>query len=411
MPAVRSAAKLTLTGPYGVLHLPIRRERQIDDGSHMTARSLAISCLLGTEALLLAQRPDALRFGGRIVDVLGDPVPAAAIELVIDGRVAQRTFADGEGIYQLAATAGDLLVHARGKARIRLPWRGPTTARVRNVVLQDAARLTGIVRDHRNRPLANAYVVAAYAEGSRRTRSDGRGRYQFDGVPLTRVIVSALGTSTFAQQTVRLTGSSVCDLRLPIEGIPMRTVQVAGLPAAAVRDAFVDVVTPNMALLPDRGRTSLRADGSAEFMLTSFALVQAHAPGHRLTPRGRLVSGTTDAVRFVAHPAPEPGVRLRGKVRVARGPIPAGEQLVVRDVHGTDLAVATIDDRGSLPNRDAADPRPVVPHRRAVRPLGDHRRGAHGPRRLHVAAHRRSGGQDRAVAATDARLALLGRRR
>ena len=70
---------------------------------------------------------------GRVVDVLGEPIPAALVEVIVDGRIAQVAHTDGEGIYLIPKMPRDvthLQISADGKASTLLPWRGVLTPAV-----------------------------------------------------------------------------------------------------------------------------------------------------------------------------------------------------------------------------------------------------------------------------------------
>ncbi|MBL8756725.1 MAG: carboxypeptidase regulatory-like domain-containing protein, partial [Planctomycetes bacterium] len=141
-----------------------------------TARPF-LGFLFATGGLLMGQDGTRL-LEGRVVDVLGDPIPAATVQLVANGRPPRTATTDGEGVYRLRApTSGALLlVSARGKVTERLAWRGIATPNVRNLVLEDAAVLRGRVTNALGERVAQALVVAAANTASATTMTDADGR-------------------------------------------------------------------------------------------------------------------------------------------------------------------------------------------------------------------------------------------
>lgn len=296
---------------------------------------------------------DALTFVGRVVDVLGEPVPAARIELVRDDRVAAATATDGEGVYRLGrvpAAGGDLHVSAPGKTRVVLPWRGPTTPRTRHVTLMDGGVLSGTVVDAAGRPLAGATVAVASRVHSQCTTTDAAGRFELGGVPLHRVELRAFCERGAVARSLRLVGDTRCELQLPAASPELRRVTVSGLPAAAIAGASVQVFCPTLALLPNRGRAPLREDGTAELLLEDWSLVEVVAPGFATEPRGRLARGGGPTLEFrcslgdgTAAAAP---TRLTGRLRDARGRPVRDAQLTLRNCRGRDIGLAAVDADG-----------------------------------------------------------------
>ena len=132
---------------------------------------LPVVVILATTTMALGQ--SAI---GRIVDVRGEPIPAALVQVVVDGKTVARSYADGEGIYLIPAmpeSGATLRIGARGKASTELQWRGHRTPRVRNATLRDAGKLHGRVTEQTGQPIAGVDVIAVFGNDSLRTKTDG----------------------------------------------------------------------------------------------------------------------------------------------------------------------------------------------------------------------------------------------
>ncbi|HEX5053241.1 MAG TPA: carboxypeptidase-like regulatory domain-containing protein [Planctomycetota bacterium] len=263
---------------------------------------------------LPAQDPPSLQ--GRVVDVLGDPVPVATIELVVAGRVVARTTCDGDGVFHLRASAerAELRVGAAGKAQLRLPWLGHTSARVRNFTLEDASRLQGRVADAAGAAVAGATVVVVAGDYSAEVTSDAQGTYELAAVPLRRAVVRATKRSSLAERSVRLLADTRCDLTLPARGEGTRVVHVKGLPAEVIPMAHVAIISTEMTRLGNGGRVPLRADGTAEFHPTCTSFVQFSAPGFTAIPDGYLLTGGDAPIEFRVQPSEPTRTTLSGQV-------------------------------------------------------------------------------------------------
>lgn len=288
---------------------------------------------------------------GRVVDVLGEPVPAARIELIREDRVAAATATDGEGIYRLGrvpTAGGDLHVSAPGKTRAVLRWRGPMTPRTRHVTLHDGAVLSGIFVDAAGRPVAGATVAVANRLDALQTTTDAAGRFEFGGVPLSRVELRGCTDQGFVSRSLRLVGDTQCELRLPAAGPELRRVSVTGLPAAAIAGASVRVFSPTLALLPNQGRAPLRADGTAELILEEWSLVEVVAPGFATEPRGRLARGGGPTLEFCCrHGETEAAeTTLTGQLRDSRGRPLRNAQLALRNCRGREIGLAAVGAEG-----------------------------------------------------------------
>lgn len=303
---------------------------------------LASLSLFFVSALVNAQQQVATRSQqGRVVDVLGDPVPAARLEVVHGGEVIGFGASDAEGIYHLRAKALSgawVRVLAQGKAQVRRPWGGLSRGGVENIVLEDACSIRGVVVDRRGAFVADATVVLAGGESVLAVRTDEAGRYELPAAPMRKLHLRAWGSDSFAERTLWLRANSTCDFVLPERGGGRRRVRVQGLPADALASATVEIMSSDVALSKEMGRLQLGPDGTAEFLAGETSLVRLVAPGYESEPAGWLVEpGGSGELVFEAtrHGPGGRGAILRGRVVDAGGRGIAGAVLVAENrLHG-----------------------------------------------------------------------------
>jgi hypothetical protein len=291
-----------------------------------------------------------LTLEGRIVDVLGDPIAAAKVTALANGRVVGTATAEGEGIYRIRVPQSGAWLHfdAAGKVQVRLAWRGPTTPKVRNVVLEDGATLSGRLTDGQGQGMAHAMVVFASSITSGTTISDANGRYELHGVPLREVLLRAVAADGWCEATLRLQADTVHDLVLaPHSGTCF--VQMRDLPAGAGRGA-VRIFGSDLSAVIDNGNVLLPEDAAVRLLLRNWCLVEAKLPGHVVSPSQQFAGRDTARIDFVVKgtiPA-EHGTLLRGHVRTSTGRGVEGVRVVVRDRSQRDLGVAHADRDGAF---------------------------------------------------------------
>ena len=316
---------------------------------NMTAKH---NCALGVCLLVSAAQLACQHTAGRVVDVLGAPIPAAMVEVVVAGETVRKTYADGEGIYllpQLPEFGASLRISKEGMAAIELPKQGPRTRAVRNVTLLDAGKLHGTIRDEHGQPVAGIAVIAVYGKDSLHTRTDKDGTYVLEPVPLGKLSLNVWAGECAVQQDVRLRSAGTYDVQLPKRNTTPRQVRVQGLPAA-MKGACVEVINANLALMPRNGRVPLNADGTAVVLVNEMTVIKPKVPGFVTSPLGRLaVTGTSD-LEFTAkmHDADARRTELTGKVRTGRGTPAPGQPLLFCDQSGTLLGTTTVDRSGNF---------------------------------------------------------------
>lgn len=317
----------------------------------MLARAHLLLPLLAMVVPLRGQLAAAsLTLEGRVVDVLGDPVPAAKVQALANGRVVANTTTEGEGIYRIRVPQSGawLQFDAAGKVQMRLAWRGPTTPKVRNVVLEDGASLRGRLTDEQGKPIAHAMVVVASSVASGTTISDANGRYELPGVPLREVMLRAVAADGWNETTLRIDGDTVRDFVLaPHAGSCF--VQMRDLPPGAGPGA-VRIFGADLAAVIDNGNVMLPEDAAVRLLLRNLCLVEAKLPGYVVSPAQQLADRHTARIDFAVKgtiPA-EHGTLLRGHVRTSTGGAVAGVRVVVRDRSNRDLGAAVADRDGAF---------------------------------------------------------------
>jgi protocatechuate 3,4-dioxygenase beta subunit len=290
-------------------------------------------------AALPAQAPERRApVQGRVVDVHGEPIPAASIVAMAGDEVVGRTTTDGDGIYHLARipeAGAELRVAATGKAELRVACRDPASQRICNLTLEDGCRLRGRVLDAAGQPVAGAAVLAVVGQQTWEARSAADGGFEFPSVPMQNATVRGIASGRSVQRELRLVTDTACDLVLPDAPAGLRIVRVRGLPADAVPRTRIEVTAPDLALQPGRGHLPLRGDCSAEFVVREACLLRVVAPGFAPTPEGVLIDAKGHLpVEFAMRPAPAgpPAIAmLRGRVVDLRDLRVAGLRLVGQD--------------------------------------------------------------------------------
>ncbi|MEZ6036484.1 MAG: carboxypeptidase-like regulatory domain-containing protein [Planctomycetota bacterium] len=356
---------------------------------HTSLGSVLLFAAAGATAATAQQQPAPQQpspWTGRVVDVRGEPIPAARIvALAPDGRIAGRTATDAEGVYRLgrgSSDEADLRVEAPGYLPGLRSWHGPTTPRTHNFVLEPSCRLSGRLSGPAGEALGDAEVLVVSALGVQRARTDAEGRYTIATAPLRRVRVRAWNGSRYGDADLALRGDREQDLVLDRTAF-VRDVVISGanagtaIPGAAlpVEGAFVRAFGQAMVLLPDCGQTELTAtSGDLRATLVwsdkSDVLLTPTVPGFVVRPEGRIVSPIRRRlpIEFVAEPdADRDRMVLTGEITSYRKGQVAAQKLVVRDISGVVVGKTRTDERGRFRIEG------FVPKKRALRvgmPLG-----------------------------------------
>jgi len=289
---------------------------------------------------------------GRVLDVLGDPIPAALVQVTVKGQVLRKTYADGEGIYlitKIPEGGGDLRISAKGKASRLLKWQGPRTPPVRNATLRDAGKVVGQVTDAAGQPVADIDVVAIHGEDSQRARTDALGNYVIDTVPVGHSSIHVGGSNSTTHKSVHVRAETECNLQILANNAVRRQVRVTGLPDE-FEGAFVSVINANLVLLQDGGRFPLAPDGTAMVVLNDTALVTPVIEGYTLTPSGRLAVAGTTTLAFAAKPAgaAKNVTEISGSLRTSVGRKVPNETLFFYDHSSQLLGKVKVDRHGKF---------------------------------------------------------------
>jgi len=305
--------------------------------------ALPLSVALAAQGKAVTAEVETRTLEGRVVDVLGEPIPAATVVAIVGERVVQRATTDGEGIYRLSrvpVTGAEISFTAPGKAEVRTPWRGLSASPFRNEVLEDAGRLQGRVRDARGTAVAGATVVVVADRFWGEAITNGNGDYDLTAVPLRRALVRAWTPTGWADRRVYVGDGHRCDLQMPALAAGTRVVRVKGLPPEALATARVEVTSVDAVAHKNLGRVALRADGTAEFLPSACCLVQLVAPGFAAAPVGHFICGGQAPIEFEVAPLPAARTTVKGRARDGRSQPVAGVRIVARDRSGIDLCSA-----------------------------------------------------------------------
>jgi hypothetical protein len=305
---------------------------------------------------------------GRVVDVLGDAVPAADIAVVVDGRVTGRSASDGDGLYRVRIRNGaDLHVSAPGKTSVRLPWRGALTPIVRHAVLEDAATVHGRVVGGDGLALADATVVAvAPGHAAATTVTDAHGHYVLEHVPLRLVHVHAFRGGVSTVRAVQLANDT--EIVLELAGDTRGSaVAVHNLPAPAIAATRLRVYGNDVRAVADAGRVPLRADGTANVAVHTDCMLVALAADWQFEPSMRLVTSSTRQTQFTGVAGRTASLKVPVRVRTVTDQPVSPLQFVVHDRSHLEIGSITADANGAMVLRAAV---PIDGFVRIGLPLG-----------------------------------------
>lgn len=246
------------------------------------------------------QWPD-VALNGRIIDVMHHGVPAAEVWVTdsTDKNVA-RTFADGDGYYQLRRLPpGVVRVHASGNGVVAASMQVKAGGLVlaATLTLLDATPLHGIVTLSDGTPVQGAdvivYDVQPFPEPLSwigETTTDAAGAWRFEAAPLRPLKARAFvaGLHLGEQLTPRM-HAEVVKIVMPAKRTKVRIVKVAGVPDGVpvfvnCRPGTYTKVTGGP--LPRGARqVAVAADGTAKvWTLAMHHEVRVSAKGHRSMP-------------------------------------------------------------------------------------------------------------------------------
>lgn len=284
---------------------------------------------------------------GRVVDVLGEPLPAAEVWLTHEDEVVQRTATDGEGCYllPLPRQGGRLRLHAATADRVMasLPC---SSGGVQNLTLVDAVALTGSVCDDAGAAVAGADVAVTAPGGfAALVRTDVAGHFACAPVPIGPLRLRAWHGGRAVAEIVDARADR--ELSLHLQG-PVRRPRLLVVPDLPVelRDHTVIDVTADWPLPAAMRHLRLHGDGAAELPVLPFAHeLTVAAPGYTARPEAaRCGAGASDDVEFRVTKAPASRTTptpVCGRVTDAQGSGLGGLLLLCCDRQGRRVGITT----------------------------------------------------------------------
>ncbi|MGK0203287.1 MAG: hypothetical protein ACI9S9_002365 [Planctomycetota bacterium] len=197
--------------------------------------AIPLICLAAICAPQSPTKAPAFTLFGRVVDVRGEGIPVANIEIGgrVSGQTVMRTTTDGEGRFRIGGLhrPRTLRLHASAIGFCRTSQPVPYNRNSMEIVLPEAATLRGTVRNKAGNTVANAAVFATGSAAVRRvvakTTTDEHGQFVLAGVPLCSCSVAAW---------------------IPKEGFTMTTLRVAGDTFVELTPATADLTSLSIAL-------------------------------------------------------------------------------------------------------------------------------------------------------------------
>lgn len=279
---------------------------------------------------------------GRIRDVLGEPIVGARVEARRDGRIVARSASDAEGIYSLRVPHdAELRFTADGREAAALPVGGELAPRVHHVVLEEAARVRGTVRDDAGAPAAAVAILLLTGDRSQCTLTDGNGAFELSAVPLRAATLFARGPAGSCERTLHVREDCSLDLVLEPQRHAGCVVRVQGLPQATLAGAALRVFGPEPVAL--RGaQLALRPDGTAALPFLRMGLVQVIADGFIGQPNAQVVGPDSKTLTFTMAPLDEQRLTVvRGHLRTTLDRALGNVRVFVRDRSHRDLGAVT----------------------------------------------------------------------
>ena len=206
----------------------------------MLPTALLVLASLASAPQQAAPQEDTTRVRGRVVDMRGEGVPAASIQIsdwLTPDKVLTTTATDGEGYFLSGKVKkrGGFQVHCSAEDRCNaIVYAKPD--RTTYVVVHDAVTVTGTLHDRAGKPIAGALIRSSYeGRGLFNTISDGHtdehGKFTLHAV--------ALGYNRFSTW---IDGAGLTEVRRKVDGpcevalvesneaTTSMTIKIAGLP-------------------------------------------------------------------------------------------------------------------------------------------------------------------------------------
>ncbi len=294
---------------------------------------------------------------GRVVSRQGKPVAGATVSAHRHGFVDPTAATPATAVTAATAADGsfrledlrageelDLTVTRGGYAGKLVPGVRVQVEQVLEIVIEEAARISGRVLDAGRRPLEGAAVTvepqaptgATGAASTAGGRTDGAGEFDLDAVPPgpLRLRVAAEGWKPkFIEDLEAVPGESIQELEIVLErgaAIAGRVLDAQGRPAS---EAFLEVVDPGAGMTAARTDVSTQADGDGRYRLEGVEpgvrRVEVHWRDRRLTREIEVAPGENAlSLRFAG------GTQVSGRVSDGTGSPVAGAQAALVSPEG-----------------------------------------------------------------------------
>lgn len=308
--------------------------------------------VLAIASAVAQDQPVLARVEGRVVDLRGEPLPAAVVFVTAwsdPDTVLARATADGDGRFVLGQVpvrdSWGIGAEAPGRTTHRtwtVPGRGPVT-----VQLPEAVRVNGRLRNRAGEPVAGATVVAdlAFARELQGVRdlavTDAEGRFELPRVPLGVVsFLAVVPGEGLALLRRHVTADTVIELS-PEGKTVDTTIAVVGLPPAGPPAGAAVNLTPFggavRALPPPWQRAALARDGRCTLVgLPEWRFtVTPEIPGFLCHPVSARLQPGTALLQFTAVARSSPALQWSGYVHDPAGqPVPG----LALELRGTNTA-------------------------------------------------------------------------
>jgi hypothetical protein len=246
-------------------------------------------CLLVAAAPAAQSAQGTVTLMGTVCDVLGTPIPAAAVEVVlpVTQSPTRRTATDASGRWLIARVDGEepalVRAHARGHAIVELRWPPPLTERADSPLhftLPDGELVSGRVRDAQGNGLAG--VIVSAGAGIEAT-TDAGGSYGLTvAMGTTRLFAWGNGF-VGARATVQVSAPCTQDFVLAADTDPTPSAVLAVRrdtePDEAAAPVLIETTFAGQPALPDALRFS-RPDGAGRVELRGLPKGFVHVDLH-----------------------------------------------------------------------------------------------------------------------------------
>lgn len=183
--------------------------------------------------------PATFTLSGRVVDVRGEGIPVATIEIGgrVPGQAMIRATTDGEGHFRIGGLHRErtFRLHASSPGFCRASQPIPYNRETMEVVLPEAATLRGTVRNQAGHAVAKSAVFATGGSNALRrvvanTTTDAKGQFVLAGVPLYLCVVAAwIPKEGFVMASQRVTGDATVELTPASSDLTSLSVTVTGV--------------------------------------------------------------------------------------------------------------------------------------------------------------------------------------